>query len=514
MSFFQRVRSAFGFAHNELPDRPSTEEIATRRVHQLASLMEWLPNPDKILRKTGNGIEHMRSLTYDDEVFTSIEYLFGALRDIPFELKHDETNEVGAEVVKAALKGLDWERIDAEIIDARLYGYQPFEIDWAEQDGFWIPVALTGKPPEWFGFDQENHLGLRKQRRADTFTTVPEGKFLCPRHRPSFKNPYGESALSRCFWPVTFKKGDLRFWITFAEKYGMPHAVGKHPRGASDDEVNQLLDQLAAMVQDAVAAVPDDSSVELLESPFKASSSGVYKAIIDWAERTIQKVLLSSEMVTSAGEYGTQALGAEQIEEVAGSVVGGLVRKKMSVAEGLIDLMWHFNFRGQDGKPTYEPKDEPDASKEKAERDTQLNRQGVRFTPTYYQREYGLQEDDFEIVSPQEPSGPAGPGGFAHDRTASQFNQFNDLPDGGQSDVDALIETLAGRDEENQRLMEDVLEAPMRLVMEGERAEDVMEALARAYPDMDATALEERLRSLFFAAEMWGRLTDEEEATD
>jgi len=40
----------------------------------------------------------------------------------------------------------------------------------------------------------------------------------------------------------------------------------------------------------------------------------------------------------------------------------------------------------------------------------------------------------------------------------------------------------------------------------------VMTELARAYPDLDAAALEERLRSLFFAAEVWGRLSDEQEA--
>jgi phage gp29-like protein len=83
---------------------------------------------------------------------------------------------------------------------------------------------------------------------------------------------------------------------------------------------------------------------------------------------------------------------------------------------------------------------------------------------------------------------------------------------GGQAALDALIEAVAEDDEENQALMEELLAEPMRMIREGENPEAVMTELARAYPDLDASALEERLRSLFFAAEVWGRLSDEQDA--
>jgi hypothetical protein len=40
-----------------------------------------------------------------------------------------------------------------------------------------------------------------------------------------------------------------------------------------------------------------------------------------------------------------------------------------------------------------------------------------------------------------------------------------------------------------------------------------MQALAARFPELGAEALEERLRSLFFAAEMWGRLSEDEDET-
>ena len=524
MGFFSSVRRAFGFEHRDLPDAgesPSTSEVATRRTQALVGLTQWLPNPDEILQKTGKRIDALEGLLYDDEVFSSVQVLHGALREVDFELAAGGENEEAVAMIEDWLRAYDWERLDNEIIEGRLYGYSPLEVMWSETTGssppgpFWRPADLVGKPPKWFAYDDENHLSLRKRKTradADALQRVAPEKFITARHKPSYQNPYGQAVLSRCWWPVTFKKGDLRFWITMAEKYGMPIAVGKHPPTASDDEIETLLDQLQQMVQDAVAAVPDDESIELLDSPNKGSSAEIYQGIIDWAETTVQKVILSSEMVTSAGEYGTQAQADPQIEKVASKVVNGCIRLKMQVVNELIDYIWHFNFEGQDGKPRYRVQDDREASRERAKRDTQLTQQGVRFTEQYYVREYNLKEGDFELSDPQEggQQGPAGPPGFADEQEELRFAGAEEQ--GGQAALDALVEAVAEDDEKNQALMEELLAEPMRMIREGEDPDAVMAELARAYPDLDAAALEERLRSLFFAAEVWGRLSDEQEA--
>lgn len=525
MDFFRSVRRAFGFEHRDLPDEaPSTGEVATRKVAAMTGLMQWLPNPDDILQKTSKRIEHLSKLLYDDEVFSSVQVIHAALREVDFELKHDGSNPEAVEVIEEWIGAYDWERLDNEIIEGRLYGYQPLEIMWSEtvgttpQGSFWRPADVVGKPPQWFVYDDENHLNLRRMKTArnpQALKPVAPEKFIVARHKPSYNNPYGQAVLSRCWWPYTFKKGDLRFWITFAEKYGMPLAVGKHPPNASEEDVNTLLDQLTSIVQDSVAAVPDDESVELLEAN-RVSSSEVFQDIIAWAEASMQKVILSSEMVTSAGEYGTQAQADPQIEKVAGKVLGAVARLKMQVVNELIDLVWHLNFEGQEGKPEYGLKEDREASVERAERDTQLANQGVRFTEQYYQREYGLEPGDFELAEPGErggaPQAGAGGGlpGFEGETRALAFADADEQ--GGEAALDAVIEAVAEDDEQNQAMMEELLAEPMRLIQEGEDPDVVMEELTRAYPDLDASALEERLRSLFFAAEVWGRLSEEQEA--
>ena len=92
----------------------------------------------------------------------------------------------------------------------------------------------------------------------------------------NYTNPYGKSDLALCFWAATFKRGGFKFWLEFTEKYGSPWLVGKHPRQAQTHEIEDLLDSLEQMIGTAVAAIPDDSSISMLESASKGGSSQVF----------------------------------------------------------------------------------------------------------------------------------------------------------------------------------------------------------------------------------------------
>jgi len=513
MGIWSTIRQSFGFSHRQVPDTqdaPSTDEIATRRTRQIGKLMNWLPNPDKILRDTGKHIEHLRELTYDQQVFGDLQYLYSSLREHRWELRAEGQDEV-IERVRRWLDRLDWDRLDNEILQGRLYGYQPLEVMWTETpDGFWMPRAVKAKPAEWFAFNPENELKLRSRLgSADGLRDLPWGKFLLARNKPSFRNPYGQSVLSRCFWPATFKKGDIRFLITFVEKYGMPWAVGKHPRGDSDENIGKLLDMLENMIQDAVAAVPDDSSVELKEGD-KSGSSDVFLSVAKYFNQRIDKALLSSDLATSSSEHGTYGLGEAQLDEVSGAVVTDLCRLKENTLNQLLHRIWHFN-GFPEPVPRFRCYMEDEAGKEHAERDETLTRAGVQFTESYFKREYNLQDDEFEVGTPQGGQSGAVPGRASNvEQMAAHFAQFQQQHP--QTDLDELVEAAAGQDELNQEIMAELLETPMQLVREGANAQEVMTALARAYPQLDAAQLEERMRSLFFAAEMWGRASAQAEA--
>ncbi len=45
----------------------------------------------------------------------------------------------------------------------------------------------------------------------------------------------------------------------------MPFPIGKYPQGAESKDIDDLLDGLSKLVTDGIAAIPDDTSVEILE---------------------------------------------------------------------------------------------------------------------------------------------------------------------------------------------------------------------------------------------------------
>src|SRR5690606_35806570 len=101
--------------------------------------------------------------------------------------------------------------------------------------------------------------------------------------------------LSRCFWPVSFKRGGMRMFAVFLEKYGMPFVFGKLPRGAKPEDHDDLLAKLSNMVQDAVATGPDDSSIDIIES--KATNPGdLHEKFLQRCDNAITKAILGNAL--------------------------------------------------------------------------------------------------------------------------------------------------------------------------------------------------------------------------
>ena len=130
-------------------------------------------------------------------------------------------------------------------------------------------------------------------------------RWTCVRHMPTAKNPYGIALLSSCFWPWTFKHGGFKFFVQLTERFGIPFPIGKYPIGAQDKDINALLEGLANLVQDGVAAIPDDTSVDILES--KLSGEPVPLQLINLCNSEISKTLTSQTLATEQKNGGARA---------------------------------------------------------------------------------------------------------------------------------------------------------------------------------------------------------------
>ncbi len=255
-------------------DNPQSlaEEIATRkRSIDFYSLGMYLPNPDPVLKKQGKDITIYHELLSDAHVGACEDSRKSGVKSLEWEIDRGKAKSRQAKIIESCFKELDLPRILEEILNAPLFGYQVLEVMWEKVGNYILPKDIIGKPHEWFVFSEKNELRFRTKDNYNG-EPLPEKKFILVRHKATYKNPYGFPVLSRCFWPVTFKRGGLKFWVIFTEKYGMPFLIGKQPRGTAKEETDRLADILEAMIQDAIAVIPDDASIEIKEAGGKGSA--------------------------------------------------------------------------------------------------------------------------------------------------------------------------------------------------------------------------------------------------
>jgi phage gp29-like protein len=345
---------------------------------------------------------------------------------LEWEIKNGTDKTELTEKLETLLKKLDIYRLINDILDCTLFGFQPIEIIWGKVDNLILPIELKSKPPEWFCFDDENQLKFRTKEHYYG-EELPPKKFLCPQSNPSYENPYGERTLSRVFWPATFKKGGMKFWVIFTEKYGIPHLVGKHPRGASKEETDNLADLLEDMVQDAVAVIPDDSSVEIQEAN-KSSSAEVFEKLIDKMNAEISKAILGQTLTTEIGANGSYAASNTHFA-VRQDIIDSDKKLVEKTINQLIQWICDINFANQD-VPVFEMYQEEDVDLTLAQRDKIISECGVKFTKEYFIKTFGYEDEDFEIIETPKP-----------DSNFSQFKEEEKIE--GQVQIDELFKFLS-----------------------------------------------------------------------
>lgn len=468
------------------PSQSLSDQIATRgRSIDFAGLGMYLPNPDTVLKALGKDIKVYRELRADPHVGGCIRRRKAAVKALEWGLDRDKAKSRVAKSIEDIFADLDLSRIITEMLDAVLYGYQPMEVMWGKVGGYLVPVDVIGKPADWFIYSPDNELRFRSRQAMIQGEELSPRKFLVPRQDPSYQNPYGFADLSMCFWPTTFKKGGLKFWVQFTEKYGAPWVIGKHPRSASDAETDLLLDRLESMVQDAVAVIPDDSSIEIKEAAGKTGSAEVYERLLHFCRSEVSIALLGQNQTTEAT---ANRASAQAGLEVTRDIRDG---DKAIVEEAFNTLIrWVCELNFNDGaRPVFSLWEQQEVDQAMAERDEKLTRAGAKFSPAYFKRAYSLQDGDLvETAAPEAP--------------AAEFAEAVDAAD--QEALDAALDALSADalNADAQALLAPLL----KRVENGTRPDELLGTLAELYPEMDANALQERLARALFVADLWGRL--------
>jgi len=400
---------SIGFEDGERNLSSLKQEIASRpTAYDFTELVGLLPDPDPILAKLGNGVEILESLTSDPHLIAVMQsrklgVLKQEFRFSPGVVGNDKPTSQAEAICKdfkQDITRLATRDLLSSILDCPYYGMTPIELTFGSAEGRLCLLKLEAKPLRWFGFDGDNKPYFRSLEKPEEGEKIPWGKFVFARHFPTYDNPYGMRLLSHCFWPITFKKAGLKFWVTFMEKYGMPFLLGHYSRGTQPDDQKAMLEKLERMVRNAVAVVPEGDRIEMLGGSGKTGGSYmVFDKMRQAMDSEISKVIQGQTLTTEAGNRGSRALG-----QVHSDVLSTFQKSDRQLTKTTLDeIAKIFTQVNSENVPSpvcnFFKAEDP--KKDFAERDNALikgSKGRIWLSKSYYMKRYGYHDDDFELV--------------------------------------------------------------------------------------------------------------------
>ncbi|STY93095.1 DUF935 domain-containing protein [Moraxella bovis] len=479
----------------KLDKKELTSQIATaHRYFGLYGFSQILPNPDIILRRLGkSSLSAYRELLIDPIVAGAVRRRKASVAGLNYRLDSDLSDKQQA-VIDQIFDSLDTYGLIGQILEAVLYGYQPIEVIWQFKNGVWIPVKLIAIPQEWTGFDVNGELLLID---GITKTTPPPFKILCPTNNATFVNPYGTAELSCVYWACVFKRGGLKFWAEFAEKFGSPWIIGHEPRSNTDDDTNKLLDALEDLMGNAVATIPNDSSVEIKEATGKTGSSQVFDDFIRYCRSEINIALLGQDQTTEKDTSHASAMAGLTVTK---DIRDNDCRVVESCFNTLLAWICELNFH-KVSPPKFVLYEDEVGDKTLAERDQILTALGVSFTQSYYERAYNLSADEFTLNAKPMPTNTT--------QATLNFSEKSFAPEGDLSDKLAIgVPSDDDLATQAVQILGDFASLDS-VNLDNETA--LLEQLASLYPKMNIDELQDKLTQMLFIADTLSRLQTQEE---
>jgi len=482
------------------------KEIASRQSDpNFYGALSYLPNPDTVLRQLGRSQEIFDSIIADPHVIGELRSIRSGLIKYEYKLQaaSDDPADIHAlEICQRVLDrkpapGMQWIDTFWNMFQAVLRGNQVHEVVWKREGQYILPDKIVDRPQRRFLFTPDNELRLKTQAYPVDGVELGEHKWLMTRHMPSHENPYGVALLSSCFWPYTFKHNGFKYFVKFCEKYGIPWAIGKYPKGTQLEEQNALADSLAQMIEDAVAAIPDDGSVELIES--SKSGSLVQESLIKLCNSEMSKALTSQTLATEIQGNGSRAASQTHRERETSVNDSDRIIIIASMNE-LMSWVTEINIAGAN-PPKFDFYEEEEARKEWVEvfKDSRefLNIP-VKFA---HDRLQIPQPKEGEEVLPKTTVPPTLPGNFSKHSCPNWHSDFADNPD-----VISPLTTQAA--ELADDIIEGMIDEVRELLFSVDSLEAFQDGLFKLYPKISTNELGE-MTSL---ALMTGKLVGAEDA--
>ena len=303
-----------------------------------------------------------------------------------------------------------WDAVSECMLHGVFPGFGVAECLW-QRDGREVVLdRVQVRKARRFGFAPSGALRLLTMSHPQG-EPLPRRKFWTfTAHNDSTDDPYGLGLAHWLYWPVYFKRADIRLWLLFLEKFGMPTVVGEFPPGTPDAERAKLLEATRAIRADSGLIIPEGMVLKLLEAARGGTAD--YAAVHALMDAAISKVLVghSAAADSTPGRLG----GEDRSKDVATAITkadADLVCGSFNVGPARWLTAW--NFGDVPAPQVWRRVEDEQDLKPLAERDRIIMDLaaglGQRLTVAYLTTTYGVELEPLPVVAPPDPLSPTPP---------------------------------------------------------------------------------------------------------
>lgn len=232
-----------------------------------------------------------------------------------------------------------------ELADGIGKGYAVQEIMWGRQDQAWRPTDLRWRHQRRFMFGPDWDLRLHDLGIYGPWgKPLPPAKYVVhiPKQRAGY--PTRTAAMRSIAFHWVFKRWAQKFWLTGAERFGMPTPLAKVPQNTTKDKMVKLRDALDRLTQGQSGIVSDQILLEFI--PSSAVNTTIYQDLVAELNNDITKALLGSASNVDAQANGSRAASESQ----AAVTIDPRIAYDADALEGtineqlvkyIIDFNWH-----------------------------------------------------------------------------------------------------------------------------------------------------------------------------
>lgn len=476
--------------------------IANKQAQFFGNLFSLLPNPNLVIAQAGDKKVTFQNIMNDSHVTSCVQTRESGVKGYAYEVQSKDKAIV--EFCNSVLKQIDISQFISNILDAIFWGYNVFEVTWwydfiNDTDSI-VPNRVMPKPIDWFIFDHNNICRFVSNENTEG-KILPPKKFIIVQHNANYLNPYGDPILSKCLWPVVFKKTDITFWLKFVEKFGMPHFVGKTDALEGSEEYEQFLEQLDKLVAEASAVISKDDDITAINGATSVNAN-LYKDLAEFCNTEISKAILSQTLTTEINGIGTYAAGKVHYD-VLGSVIDADKKLVEKAVNQLLGWAVELNFPNAEA-PNFIMFPKEDVDKPLAEVTDLLTKNGqIRFTKKFYVTRFGFAEDEFEIIE----TAPATP---VATKPTTKFNFAETVP-ADQIMIDSFVDKSVNTSDE---LFINLADQITKLLNKYSSFDEAKANIHTLLPNLDTADIEQKLLNVLFLADTLGRISVNEELSN